>query len=65
MFKTSTKTIKPLPKTKYKRTGEEKWRWRAERKNEPNGGRGGLYSNFSNGITDGTFIIVGGIKFRR
>jgi hypothetical protein len=63
MFKTTTKTIKSLPKTKYKRRGEEKWR--AERKNETNGGRGVLYSNFSDGFTDGTFIIVGGIKFRR
>ena len=26
MFKTTTKTIKSLPKTKYKWRGEEKWR---------------------------------------
>jgi len=29
------------------------------------GGAGVLYSNFSDGITDETFIIVGGIKFYR
>jgi hypothetical protein len=26
MFKTTTKAIKSLPKTKYKRRGEEEWR---------------------------------------
>ena len=31
----------------------EKKRNGAERKNEPNGGRGDLYGNFSDGITDG------------
>jgi hypothetical protein len=39
---------------------------RAKRKNEMGGGgRGGLYANFSVGITDGTLIVVGGINFSR
>jgi hypothetical protein len=34
--------------------GEEKMKKkRSQRKNEPNGGRGVLYGNFSDGITDG------------
>jgi hypothetical protein len=41
MFKTTTKTIKSLPKTKLKWRGEE-IEMRAKRKNEPNGG-GGFY----------------------
>ena len=64
MFKTTTKTIKSLPKTKLKRRGEE-IETRTKRKNKPNGGRGVLYTNFSDGITDGTLIVVGGIKFCR
>jgi len=28
------------------------------------GGGGVLYANFSDGITDGLLIVVGGIKFR-
>jgi hypothetical protein len=31
----------------------EKKRNGSREENEPNGGRGGLYSNFSDGITDG------------
>jgi len=52
---------------KMKRNGEEKRNGDEEkwRKNEPNEGRRGLYSNISVGITDGTLIVVGGIKFRR
>jgi len=52
---------------KMKRNGEEKRNGDEEkwRKNEPNEGRRGLYSNISVGITDGTLIVVGGIKFHR
>jgi hypothetical protein len=35
----------------------EKKRNGAERKNEPNGGRGVLYNNFSDGITDGNLLL--------
>ena len=40
---------------------------RAKRKNEMGGGGrgGGLYANFSVGITYRTLIVVGGIYFRR
>jgi hypothetical protein len=65
MFKTTTKTIKSLPKTKLKQRGEE-IEMRAKRKNEPNGGGGVvIYANFSVGITDGTLNVVDGIKFHR
>jgi hypothetical protein len=35
----------------------EKKRNGAERKNKPNGGRGVLYNNFSDGITDGNLLL--------
>jgi hypothetical protein len=63
MLKTTTKTIKTLPKIKLKRRGEE-IEMRAKRKNEMGGG-GVLYANISFGITDGTLIVVGGINFCR
>jgi len=54
MFKTTTKTIKSLPKTKLKWKGEE-IDMRTKRKNELNGGGGTiLYANIFVGITDGT-----------
>jgi hypothetical protein len=54
MLKTTTKTIKSLPKTKLKRKGEE-IEMRTKRKNEPNGGGGTiLYANISVEIIDGT-----------
>jgi len=42
MLKTTTKTIKTLPKIKLKRRGEE-IEMRAKRKNEMGGGGGGFY----------------------
>jgi len=54
MLKTTTKTIKSLPKTKLKRKGEE-IEMRAKRKNEPNGGGGTvLYANIFIEITNET-----------
>ena len=61
MFKTTTKIIKSLPKTKYKRRGEEKWRRReTEREKKMNqiGGGEVLYCNFSDGIIDGHLLLL-------
>jgi len=64
MLKTTTKTIKTLPKIKLKRRGEE-IEMRAKRKNEMEGGGRVLHANISVGITNETLIVVGGINFRR
>jgi hypothetical protein len=66
MLKTTSKTIKSLPKLKLK-TERRRNRDESQEKKEPNegGGRGVLYANISVGITDGTLIFVGGINFRR
>jgi hypothetical protein len=67
MLKTTSKTIKSLPKLKLK-TERRRNRDESQEKKEPNEGGGGggvLYANISVGITDGTLIVVGGINFRR
>jgi hypothetical protein len=57
MFKTTTKTIKSLPKTKYKRRGERNEDAEPREKMNQMGGGGVLYSNFSDGITDGHLLL--------
>jgi hypothetical protein len=66
MLKTTSKTIKSLPKLKLK-TERRRNRDESQEKKEPNEGGGGgvLYANISVGITDGTLIVVGGINFCR
>jgi hypothetical protein len=62
MLKTTTKTIKSLPKLKLK-TGRRRNRDESQEKMNQIGG--GLYANIFVGITDETLIVIGGINFRQ